>query len=272
MSVIGLGERLAGGGLCEVYASGADSVVKLYHQSVPARVAVRELENLAAAFSLGLPVPRPQGVFQAHGRCGLRMQRAAGESLLSMMLADAEAARAGARLLADLQIEIHGHPGRMFPPLAERVGAAIATVAKTDPEQSAIAGRLLDSLPDGEVLCHGDLHPGNVLYGARRAVVLDWFDAARGAREADVARTLVVIDFGAPGRVPGEVREAVRGAYLSRYRSDSPHGLDAAALESWYMVMLAARLAEPIDRRERTAIRGTLPAGAAASGTADDER
>jgi aminoglycoside phosphotransferase (APT) family kinase protein len=58
--------------------------------------------------------------------------------------------------------------------------------------------RILERLPDGEALCHGDFHPGQVTLSEGRAAVLDWNGAKRGDALFDYARTRVLLSFGEP--------------------------------------------------------------------------
>jgi aminoglycoside phosphotransferase (APT) family kinase protein len=123
---------------------------------------------------------------------------------------------------------------------------------------------LIDALPDGDRLCHGDFHPANVLLTASGPVVIDWVDATRGHPLADVARTLVILRLGRPQiRVPRLVIAAVRyalvGVYQRRYASRSP--VDWAEVRRWLAVVAAARLCEGVPgERERllTLVRAAL--------------
>jgi len=47
-------------------------------------------------------------------------------------------------------------------------------------EEKQQARRHLAALPDGNALCHGDLHPGNVLLTERGPVIIDCSAATRG--------------------------------------------------------------------------------------------
>src|SRR5262249_42867679 len=81
-------------------------------------------------------------------------------------------------------------PRADLPP-RRRVAAPRARAAPRPPYLRDFAGRVLDRLPAGDRLCHGDYHPGNVLLGADRTAVIDWTGAVRGVAEADHARTLL---------------------------------------------------------------------------------
>jgi hypothetical protein len=52
---------------------------------------------------------------------------------------------------------------------------------------------LFDSLPQGDALCHGDFHPGNVLMGHDGPCLIDWSGAFRGNPQADIAHTVLLM-------------------------------------------------------------------------------
>jgi hypothetical protein len=51
-----------------------------------------------------------------------------------------------------------------------------------------VFGRLVD-LADGAAVCHGDMHPGDVILAPSGPTVIDWMTATCGPPEADLART-----------------------------------------------------------------------------------
>jgi aminoglycoside phosphotransferase (APT) family kinase protein len=115
----------------------------------------------------------------------------------------------------------------------------------------------LAGLPDGEALCHGELHPGNVIRTAEGPRVVDWFDASRGDAAADVANTSLVIRHAAlPGGLDprvattlAAVREAFGAAYLDHYARLCP--AVAARVAAWLLPVAVARLALPLPAGER---------------------
>jgi thiamine kinase-like enzyme len=50
----------------------------------------------------------------------------------------------------------------------------------------------LETMPDGDQVCHGDFHPGNILMTPQGEIIIDWIDASRGNPLADLARTTVL--------------------------------------------------------------------------------
>src|SRR5262249_32610054 len=66
---------------------------------------------------------------------------------------------------------------------------------------------MLEALPDGDRLCHGDFHPANVLVGRNGPAVIDWTGATRGDPAADLARTRLLLQAGAvPEHMPFLIR------------------------------------------------------------------
>lgn len=52
----------------------------------------------------------------------------------------------------------------------------------------------IEALPEGESLCHGDFHPGNVMVKPDgSAVVIDFINVCRGLRNFDMARTFFLL-------------------------------------------------------------------------------
>lgn len=131
--------------------------------------------------------------------------------------------------------EVHG-PDEI-PALRGRLRLQLQSqLVPDDIRQRAL--RILESLPDGDRLCHCDFHPANVLRDGRWYAVIDWSCAARGDSAADVARTRLLLkesalpdeaspmmramaQFGRRGVVSGYLRSYHRatGVSLSRWRA-----------------------------------------------------
>ena len=111
----------------------------------------------------------------------------------------------------------------------------------------------LEGMPDGDSICHGDFHPGNVLLSDRGEVIIDWIDATRGNPLADVARTTIVAMGSADGDETSSpsLRTLVRGfhaEYIRQYFSLRSVGM--AEYRQWLPIVAAARLSEDIPELE----------------------
>jgi aminoglycoside phosphotransferase (APT) family kinase protein len=118
-----------------------------------------------------------------------------------------------------------------------------------EPQRRVLLERL-NRLPHGEALCHGDLHPLNVILAGDGPVVIDWVDASAGNPLADVARTTVLVTLGElpPGfwarLFVAAFRRRFHAVYLRRYFAGQPEARSEYQL--WLPIMSAARLSEGI--------------------------
>jgi aminoglycoside phosphotransferase (APT) family kinase protein len=100
--------------------------------------------------------------------------------------------------------------------------------------------------PAAEVICHGDLHPLNLLADGDRVTVLDWSAALLAPRAYDVAFTSLLLSE-PPLRVPGWQRPLVRaaGRVLARrlargYQRQAETAIEPAALR-WHQALVCLR-------------------------------
>jgi Ser/Thr protein kinase RdoA (MazF antagonist) len=248
-----IGRKIAEGREAEVYAWDGDAVLKLYRPGflgdVAEASALATLENGGAA-------PRLIGAVEIDGRRGLILERLDGSDMLALLERAAWRLFGLARTLAEAHVLVNSVPAPTDLPdlkqtLATRIEAGVTSATVRD-----FGLRVLDRLPVGDRLCHGDLHPGNVLVASGRARVIDWANATRGVPEADHARTLLLLTRADPA--PGTSlllrglmsagRDVYARAYASTYRKRSQDPL--RQLHSWTIVHAAARLAEGIEAEE----------------------
>jgi aminoglycoside phosphotransferase (APT) family kinase protein len=248
-----LGELVARGTRSSIHAYGRRAVAKVPHPSTPSTWIESEAEYAAAAHAVGAPVPRPLGVEQIDGRPASVWERLDGESMWERVIARPKQSADIGRQLAEVQRGLFALPVPVeLPRQRDRLITKIRLAAQTiDP--SLI--RALGLVPPSEQpprLCHGDLHPSNVILTNGGPVIVDWFDASRGDRVADVARTLLTLlgDGGvSPLHLPGSDRRtlsALTDSYLAAMREDA--SITAELIEQWSAVQAAARLAEGVQR------------------------
>ncbi len=109
------------------------------------------------------------------------------------------------------------------------------------------------SSPPGEIICHGDFHPGNVLLSDRGPILIDWTGATRGDLTADFARTRLMLQVGElPPGVPAAIRalaavgrRTLWKLYERNYRRASSIRLDL--VDRWTIVVAANRLTEAVE-------------------------
>lgn len=248
-----LGDIVARGTRSSIHAYGRGAVIKVPHPATPAGWIRFEAEYAEAARAAGAPVPELLGVEELSGRTASVWERVEGTSMWQRIIDRPKLSVELGRLLADVQCALFDLvPPVTLPSQRDRLVSKIRLSAATVDESLA---RALDVLPEKAErarLCHGDLHPSNVILGHHEPVIVDWFDASRGDPVADVARTLLTLvgDGGqAPRHLPGSDREtlaALSEAYFNRLGAQLPISRDLVT--RWEAIQAVARMAEGVPR------------------------
>jgi Ser/Thr protein kinase RdoA (MazF antagonist) len=246
-----IGARIAEGREAEVFEWEEGAVLKLYRPGYLGHVP--EAAALSAIERGGGPAPRVIDAVEIDGRHGLVLERLEGRDMLSILEHRPWQMLDLARSLAEAHALIHGIEAPPDLPELKKLLVARIEAGVEDRSLRDFALRVLEPLPEGNRLCHGDFHPGNVLISELRVSVIDWSNATRGVPEADFARTALLIGHGdPPPGTSGLLRALVRigrslfaGSYARNYRRRAPRLLQN--VRSWEIAHAAARLAEGIE-------------------------
>jgi hypothetical protein len=239
-----VGRFLAAGNVAEVFEWDS-RVVKLYRSPAAKPAAFREAAIHAAVEAMGIPVPAVWGVRQIGSRWGVVFDRVRHASFAEQMRGNPIAVPRYLEKLAQLHTIIHAHPAPQLGSLKIRLATNIARAQLLDePRKQLLLGGLAD-MPEGDRLCHGDLHPINVLGDTPRPVVIDWPDACRGDPAADICRSYLLLKLHA---------EEIAEPYLEAYcrinnapESNRPiNQVTRQAIIDWLPYVAAARLAENV--------------------------
>jgi aminoglycoside phosphotransferase (APT) family kinase protein len=234
-----------------------------------AAVARKETIIQSAVATAGFPTPpvRAAGDQAAGlGRAFMVMDRASGTALLPTL--NGPAALTGAlrmarripEVLASAMARLHA----LDPaPVRDKLGQAGAAPVTIDgmleaiavhaagcqrPDLASASGWLISHpLPHSpEVICHGDLHPFNLLADDGQFTVLDWSAALLAPRAYDVAFTALMLAE-PPLDVPGQLRQFVRWAgrrlashFIRRYHAHAGTAVSAAELR-WHRAVVCLR-------------------------------
>jgi Ser/Thr protein kinase RdoA (MazF antagonist) len=245
-------EKVAEGREAEMFAWGDGKILRLLRPGFDPASLENEVRALKVAHECGVPVPLPGERVSVDGRAGVVLERIEGTDLLTELGRAPWTVIRSARICGSLHARMHRCrvDDSEFPTLRSRFERQLRSLL-VPPELAELARKRLDTLPDGEILCHYDLHPANVMRSAKGPVVIDWPNAARGAPEADVARTLLLLGAGEPlsptpvMQVLTKVgRDLFKWLYLRSYMRERP--LDKTEVRSWSLPVAVARLAEDI--------------------------
>ena len=90
----------------------------------------------------------------------------------------------GAKMMARLHAEVHSKIGVDIPHLRDRLRRGIEESEVVEEDLRGPALERLDSLPDGDFICHGDFHPDNLIMTKTGPVIIDWEFGAKGVPAA----------------------------------------------------------------------------------------
>jgi Ser/Thr protein kinase RdoA (MazF antagonist) len=159
-----LGARIAEGRTAEVYAWDEGTVVKLYRDWTPRRWIDEELQIARVVHAAGVAAPAPGEIVEINGRAGLVYERLDGPSMLEHMQKRwFLTVHQFAKQMAGLHVAMHRCQAPDLPRFRDRLAHNIGHAPDLPDALRAAVLRQLESLPDGDSLCHGDFHPGNIL-------------------------------------------------------------------------------------------------------------
>jgi aminoglycoside phosphotransferase (APT) family kinase protein len=213
-----------------------------------------------AAREAGVSTPRVVDVIEVGGYPAQIIERVDGPDLFAHLASNPLRLPNVAAMLAKVHTELH----RVLAPadlasshdrFAPRIEASdlVPMAAKT------LALGTLADLPTGDIICHGDFHPGNVLLSKAGPMLIDWTGATRGDPTADFARTRMMLQIGElPPGAPVVIKALAtvgRGALWRLYDRAYRRGrsTDPDLLDRWTMVAATYRLTEDIEE-ERPAL------------------
>ncbi|MFC4104308.1 phosphotransferase family protein [Paenibacillus xanthanilyticus] len=243
------GQLLGVGNTAHVYEWGASEVIKIFHLREGSREeAMKEARNAELVSRLVVKAPRFSGMIEYEGKTCLLYEKIDGPTMLACIQPTKSGVTEYARLMARLQAELHAAELDISSNLKFELAARIHHKAGiAQPDKAVVLGKL-ESLPDGNALCHYDLHPGNIILSPNGPVIIDWMNALVGDPLADVARSYMMINSSAqPPQAPVWLTErALRDLFAEAYVSEYVRltGIDRSLLDDWLAPTLAARICE----------------------------
>lgn len=194
-SLIGAGES------ADVYRQDGGTILKLFFPHVALHTVEREYAASAAADALDLLVARPIAIVRIGDRHGLIMRFLNGPVYLRRVAKSPVGMTWALLALARWQVRQHARPAPPVDiPEARQIFAHRLVSSVAGSGAIAVAQRVVAAYPDGDRLCHGDLHLGNMIATPDGLAAIDWAKAFIGMPETDVARSELLIRYGGYGR------------------------------------------------------------------------
>jgi thiamine kinase-like enzyme len=188
------GKIIGKGKTATVYEWEAGTVLKLFHQGYSKNAVEKEFQNAKAINGMNFAKQKVYEIICCEKRMGIIYDRLEGESLLDWVLKTGN---------------LHGcaeHMARLHKTIVQNRVSNIQdykVFLKTNILNAPSANLLeqegvleiLDRLKDGDTLCHGDFHPGNILLSNGHTKVIDFMNVCHGDFLYDVARTVFLVEY-----------------------------------------------------------------------------
>lgn len=218
-------------------------IVKLFKKYLPPNEALYEANKQKFAYSCGLNVPKVFEVTKINGIQAIIMEYINGETLGQQIVKNIESVEHYISIFVNVQNEIHRvkiHEDRdEIESMAEKLNRQINSARTLGKEQKIKLLSRLSSLQYDSKLCHGDLHPYNLLISNETISIIDWVDASAGDPRADVCRSYLLFS---------SYSHELAELYLRSY-CDMTNISKKGVLE-WLPIIAGTRLNEKISPEE----------------------
>jgi hypothetical protein len=239
---------IARGGQAAIYDYGNGKVLRVAGRPQDFDRIRYEYNVYASLEGSGLLMPHAHELVTVNGAPAIIMDRIAGNPMMALIGRNPLSAGTMARELARLHLELRNveATSALTPTKAKAEFCITHSEILTDQTKEEVL-EVLRGLPEGNALCHGDFHPGNIICRDGKSFLIDWVGASRGDFHSDVAHTWVLLRV--VPRVPHMSRIAhvlqrrVARAMANRYLAEvfSHAAPDRAVFSRWVLVNAAER-------------------------------
>ncbi|HEX9059553.1 MAG TPA: aminoglycoside phosphotransferase family protein, partial [Clostridia bacterium] len=240
-----------------VYKWGEDKVVKLYFDKFKEDWIKREANIGRILHEAGLPTPAVFETIEIGGRRGIIQERIFGRTVLSLLETEPWKLYHFAHKMAGLHFKIHEKSVDGIPSQKERFMYTIKLSANILGDKVKLILDYLDKLPDGNNVCHGDMHFNNIIVSNNKFVAVDWSSAYKGNPLGDVARTCLIINSPSIfSTIPDPITLTILYSkwlaylsYLNEYIRLS--NVKFEDIDAWMLPAAAAKLKDKIPGEEK---------------------
>ncbi|MBW7452995.1 phosphotransferase family protein [Paenibacillus sepulcri] len=237
------GRIIGEGNTATVYEWEEGTVLKLFVQGYPKNAVEREFQNAKAINDMNFAKPKAYEIISCEERTGIVYDRVEGESLQDWVLKTGDL-QGCAEYMARLHRTIVQNNARNVPNYKEFLKSNILNAQPPHLMEQEGALEILDKLKEGNTLCHGDFHPGNILLSNGDTVVIDFMNVCRGDFLYDVARTVFLVEY---TPVPAEANDRETLLHFKKTLADLyliEMNVTREMIQDYLSVIIAARAGE----------------------------
>ena len=240
---------LAQGGQAEIYELDKYKVIRVLRSTEDEDNLKSEMAIMKLLKEKGKAVPKVYEYLKIDGRPSLIMERLNGETMLDEMKRKPFELLKQAKKLAKLHIEVtDSAEGLEIISINDRAAYLIPKAEMLDKELKKFVLEILNQLPRGNDICHGDFHPGNIIIANGQYYVIDWSGVTSGEKLSDIAHTYLLLRNTpkTPGVnifqsfIIGCAGSIISGKYLSSIEKNYP--FDWSEFSKWMVVRAAERI------------------------------
>ena len=229
-----------------------DKVVKVFHHEFT-NLANEEFEKGKKINNLGLSAPHVYELIDIDSKKGIIYEFVHGINMIQVMQKQPLRVNQYAKQLAESHAKIHSKsiPGLMS--VKDSLSSVINNVHILSQAEKALIIEYIDTLPDGNYICHYDFHPDNILVSNGTLRVIDWMTVEAGNPCADVCRTGIILNSSVlpPGIsfIQQIIIKSFRRKFYKKYIAHYCNltGVTPEEINKWLLPVAAARLAEEIQ-------------------------
>lgn len=244
-------KRIGIGRQAEVFEDNG-TALKMFNPSVSVDRIEYEADLMKKVHEVYKRAPEFYGMHREDGRNGIKFELIRGDMLSNEFGRHFTSIGRYGRELGMLHREMHTYTVKGLPPAYEKFEWKLRRYKNLDEN---VLHKLLEFIKGSkeEALCHGDLHPENILVdGNGRMRVIDWADAYCGNPLSDVARTYYLLGNGiSPYEKPVYVkvmeklaRAVISREYINAYFHD--RAIPKMELDMWNLIIHICRHNEGI--------------------------
>lgn len=222
-----------------IYRDG-DKVVKIFNEGYSKANVLNEALNQARVEETGLNIPRLHEVTKIDGKWAIVIDYIEGKTLQELMKENPEKKNEYIERLVDIQMEILSHRVPLLNKLKDKMHSKISMTQLDATTRYELHTRL-DATPKHNKVCHGDLHPSNIIITKDdKAYIIDWAHVTQGNGAADAARIYLLFTL------DGDTEAAE--TYLSTFCQKT----DTAKqyVQKWIPIVAASQLIKGIEEEK----------------------
>ena len=186
------GPIIGKGSQATVYANG-EFAIKLYREDYPKRNVFSEAYIMANLEEVNFPSPKVYEVISVNGQYGLRMDQVKGK-LMSEDLNNPVKTQETMDDIIALQYRLQKYEDANWdwaPNIKVRMSNDLKLNDRLSPATQKKLLKKLESLPEGNDLCHCDFHTDNVFVDGENYIIIDLLQISKGDFTADAACSYV---------------------------------------------------------------------------------